>query len=395
MGMQTRKRNFHFAWLGTFMAGVAFSEAIPFLSLYIAQLGDFTTAQVGFYTGLAYAASYIVVIIVSPIWGKIADNYGRKPMLMRTAFGMAIVVTLIGCSTAVWQIVVLRLCQGFFDGYTPSAIALVSAETPAEEKTKVIATLSTGYILGGLLGPIFGGVLGAVLSYRAIFLLTGFILMWVGLLSVFGIKEEFVKPVKQDQRRAKAFFKFLTLNIVLLLGMTMMLQLVESLITPFISLAVSELLQKQSYLSMMAGLISALPGLATALSATPMGSLSVRYGEIRILMITDTILMIIYILLGMTSSLIVFGVLRFMGGICSGALFPMVQVLLSKSTDQVSTIFSWGLSAQSMGSMFGSVFGSVILQFAPLQGLFWIAAIVLLLNVGMLWQFKRVNWEVG
>lgn len=176
MDIETRNKNFRFAWLGTFMAGMAFSEAIPFLSLYIAQLGNFTEAQVGLYTGLSYAASYIVVIIVSPFWGKIADKYGRKPMLIRTSFGMAIVISLIGCATSVWQIIILRMFQGFFDGYSPSAIALISAETPQKQKTRIIATLSTGYILGGLLGPIFGGLLGTIFSYRIIFLLTGFIL---------------------------------------------------------------------------------------------------------------------------------------------------------------------------------------------------------------------------
>ncbi|MFT8425586.1 MAG: MFS transporter [Liquorilactobacillus sp.] len=391
MDIETRNKNFRFAWLGTFMAGMAFSEAIPFLSLYIAQLGNFTEAQVGLYTGLSYAASYIVVIVVSPFWGKIADKYGRKPMLIRTSFGMAIVISLIGCATSVWQIIILRMFQGFFDGYSPSAIALISAETPQKQKTKIVATLSTGYILGGLLGPIFGGLLGTIFSYRIIFLLTGFILLCVGIISLLGIKEDFIKQVKQKHQKKESLLSIMTFNIILLLSVTMLLQLIESLITPFISLVVSKMISDQSYLSLAAGIISALPGLATALSATPLSNLSTRHGEINIMLIADAILLTLYLFLGLTNSLLIFGILRLLGGFCSGALFPMTQVLLSKSTDKISTIFSLGLSAQSIGSLFGSVMGSIIIQFVPLKNLFLIAAVVLLINLIILYSYNKKN----
>ncbi|AUJ28878.1 MAG: MFS transporter [Liquorilactobacillus hordei] len=391
MDIETRNKNFRFAWLGTFMAGMAFSEAIPFLSLYIAQLGNFTEAQVGLYTGLSYAASYIVVIIVSPFWGKIADKYGRKPMLIRTSFGMAIVISLIGCATSVWQIIILRMFQGFFDGYSPSAIALISAETPQKQKTRIIATLSTGYILGGLLGPIFGGLLGTIFSYRIIFLLTGFILLCVGIISLLGIKEDFIKQVKQKHQKKESLLSIMTFNIILLLSVTMLLQLIESLITPFISLVISKMISDQSYLSLAAGIISALPGLATALSATPLSNLSTRHGEIKVMLIADAILLTLYLFLGLTNSLLIFGILRLLGGFCSGALFPMTQVLLSKSTDKISTIFSLGLSAQSIGSLFGSVMGSTIIQFVPLKNLFLIAAVVLLINLIILYSYNKKN----
>lgn len=121
------------------MAGMVFSEAMPFLALYIMQISHFNQAQVSFYAGISYAASYLVVILVSPIWGKIADQHGRKPMLLRTAAGMGIVIILLSCVTNIWQIIILRLCQGLFDGYTPSVIALIAAETPLEERSVVIS----------------------------------------------------------------------------------------------------------------------------------------------------------------------------------------------------------------------------------------------------------------
>ncbi|USI45045.1 hypothetical protein [Leuconostoc mesenteroides] len=75
---EQRIRNFKIAWIGTFMAGMAFSEAMPFLALYIMQISHFNQAQVSFYAGISYAASYLVVILVSPIWVKLQTNTGEN-----------------------------------------------------------------------------------------------------------------------------------------------------------------------------------------------------------------------------------------------------------------------------------------------------------------------------
>ncbi|WP_273718444.1 MFS transporter [Leuconostoc mesenteroides] len=225
---EQRIRNFKMAWIGTFMAGMAFSEAMPFLALYIMQISHFNQAQVSFYAGISYAASYLVVILVSPIWGKIADQHGRKPMLLRTAAGMGIVIILLSCVTNIWQIIILRLCQGLFDGYTPSVIALIAAETPLEERSVVISKLSTGYIIGGLMGPLIGGVLATIFSIRMTFFITGIILLCVAFISFYGIQENFQKINTSPTEKLASSKKesVWTVPILILLSATMLIQFV-------------------------------------------------------------------------------------------------------------------------------------------------------------------------
>ncbi|KZU93481.1 Multidrug-efflux transporter major facilitatorsuperfamily [Lactiplantibacillus plantarum] len=67
-------RNLIVLWFCTFVAGMAFSEIMPFLSLFVSQLGDFTKAQITFYSGLAFAADYAISAISAPLWGIIADK---------------------------------------------------------------------------------------------------------------------------------------------------------------------------------------------------------------------------------------------------------------------------------------------------------------------------------
>ncbi|WP_349516744.1 MFS transporter [Leuconostoc mesenteroides] len=383
---EQRIRNFKIAWIGTFMAGMAFSEAMPFLALYIMQISHFNQAQVSFYAGISYAASYLVVILVSPIWGKIADQHGRKPMLLRTAAGMGIVIILLSCVTNIWQIIILRLCQGLFDGYTPSVIALIAAETPLEERSVVISKLSTGYIIGGLMGPLIGGVLATIFSIRMTFFITGIILLCVAFISFYGIQENFQKINTSPTEKLVSSKKesVWTVPILILLSATMLIQFVESAIIPYVSLMIKDLLFSEHYLTIMTGIVSALPGVATAVFATFVGKMSSHFGNLKILKLCELAAIIIYALLGMTTSLMFFAGLRFLIGIANAGMTPMIQVLLSKASNRLSTVFSMSLSAQSLGSLAGSILGAYLSQFMPLNNLFYIASGALMISYVLL-----------
>ena len=383
---EQRIRNFKIAWIGTFMAGMAFSEAMPFLALYIMQISHFNQAQVSFYAGISYAASYLVVILVSPIWGEIADQHGRKPMLLRTAAGMGIVIILLSCVTNIWQIIILRLCQGLFDGYTPSVIALIAAETPLEERSVVISKLSTGYIIGGLMGPLIGGVLATIFSIRMTFFITGIILLCVAFISFYGIQENFQKINTSPTEKLASSKKesVWTVPILILLSATMLIQFVESAIIPYVSLMIKDLLFSEHYLTIMTGIVSALPGVATAVFATFIGKMSSHFGTLKILKLCELAAIIIYALLGMTTSLMFFAGLRFLIGIANAGMTPMIQVLLSKASNRLSTVFSMSLSAQSLGSLAGSILGAYLSQFMPLNNLFYIASGALMISYVLL-----------
>lgn len=368
------------------MAGMAFSEAMPFLALYIMQISHFNQAQVSFYAGISYAASYLVVILVSPIWGKIADQHGRKPMLLRTAAGMGIVIILLSCVTNIWQIIILRLCQGLFDGYTPSVIALIAAETPLEERSVVISKLSTGYIIGGLMGPLIGGVLATIFSIRMTFFITGIILLCVAFISFYGIQENFQKINTSPTEKLASSKKesVWTVPILILLSATMLIQFVESAIIPYVSLMIKYLLFSEHYLTIMTGIVSALPGVSTAVFATFVGKMSSHFGTLKILKLCELAAIIIYALLGMTTSLMFFAGLRFLIGIANAGMTPMIQVLLSKASNRLSTVFSMSLSTQSLGSLAGSILGAYLSQFMPLNNLFYIASGALMISYVLL-----------
>lgn len=238
------EQNLFVLWFGTFMAGIGFSLVMPFMSLYIDTLGSYTTSQLNFWSGITFSSTFLVTTLISPWWGKLADQKGRKLMLLRASLGMAIVISLMGCVTSVYQLVALRLLQGIFSGYISNATALVATGTPKEKSGQVLGTLATGSVTGTLLGPLLGGISASAFGYRPTFFITGIILFFVFLLSLFFVHEKFVPIKKEDMSSAKQIFKDLKYPHVVI-GMfvtTMIIQASNNSISPIISLYIRQLL---------------------------------------------------------------------------------------------------------------------------------------------------------
>lgn len=378
------RRNLAVLWLGTFIAGMGFSEVMPFLSLYVGQMGDFTKGQLTMYSGLTYAVTFFVIAIVSPLWGKLADRRGRKLMLLRSSLGMAVVIGLMGFVHNVWILILLRFLQGLCAGYIPNASALIATETPKENSGTAIGILTTGYVSGNLIGPILGGVLAQVFSIRLTFIITGILLLIVFVLSLTLVHEHYQpNPAAVAQKNGSLLsqFKNPTLIITLLVS-TMIIQMGNNSITPILSLYVQQLMHNVGPITVVAGILAALPGISTLLSAPRLGQLGDTRGTDRILVFGFVFAILMYFPQGFVSSIWTLGLLRFMIGISDGALFPTVQTLLSKNTPQhlTGTIFSWNQSFQAMGSMLGSLLGGVISNWFDYSGVFIFTALSLLLN---------------
>ena len=383
------RRNLAVLWLGTFIAGMGFSEIMPFLSLYVEGLGHFTKGQVTIYSGLTYAATFFVIAAVSPLWGKLADRKGRKLMLLRSSIGMAIVIGLMGFVTNVWQLIGLRFLQGFFAGYIPNASALIAAETPKEKSGNALGVLTTGYVSGNLIGPVLGGILAQVFTIRWTFLLTGFFLIVVFILSATLVHEHFTPISREKQAQAGSWLKQVKNPklILVLLVSTMFIQMGNNSITPIISLYVKQLMNGTGPITLVAGIIAALPGISTLLAAPKLGEYGDRHGTQRVLVFGYVFAVLMYFPQGFVSSVWLLGVFRFMIGVSDGALFPAVQTMLTKNAPHslVGTVFSWNQSFQALGSMLGALVGGLVANWFNYSGVFTFTAFILLLNFLLLW----------
>ncbi|WP_203632194.1 MFS transporter [Lacticaseibacillus suibinensis] len=385
------RRNLSVLWGCTFVAGIAFSEITPFMSLYVAQLGDFTKNQISFYSGVVYAATFFVTAIVSPIWGALADRKGRKIMLIRASLGMAGAMFLMGLVTNVWQLIALRALQGLFSGFVSNAQALIASQAPRKNAGKALGTLVTGSTSGMLMGPVIGGVLAQLVSIRVTFFITAGLLLLAGIISGLFVTEAFV-PVERKKDGKSGLsgllgqFRDPRLIIVLLLS-TMFVQLGNASIAPIISLYVKELMHSQGLYALVAGIIAALPGISNILSAPRLGAYGDRHGSGRVLVAGYLFAVLVYLPQGFVTSVVVLGGLRLLVGISDGALFPTIQTLLTKNSPSSATsaIFSWNQSFQALGNMFGALLGGTLAGLFDYNVVFITTALLLLINFAMLW----------
>ena len=379
------KRNLYTLWFGVFMTGVGMSEIMPFLSLFINELGNFTKDQLSFYSGIVYSGSFLFMAIVSPLWGKLADQKGRKLMLLRSSIGMGIVFFLMGFVHNVWELLFLRCLQGAFGGYVSNSNALIAAQTPREHAGHSLSILVTGITAGNLLGPLLGGFLADAFSYRISFHITGVIMLVVCLLTYLFVNEKPVKrPKKTETPKKSLTFKDIRSDrvIFLLITTTMLIQVVTMSINPILSLFVKELTDPGQSVTLLAGFVAAMPGISTVLAAPAFGRLGDRIGTHKLLIFGFVFAMLTFAATSFVQNVYVLMLLRLLTGISDAAILPSVQTLLTKntSTENTSIVFSYNQSFQSLGNMFGPLLGSAIAALFDYREIFLFSSFIMVIN---------------
>ncbi|MBH3006372.1 multidrug efflux MFS transporter [Serratia ureilytica] len=394
--MEAWKVNLISVWLGCFFTGLAMSQILPFLPLYVEQLGVNDHQSLSLWSGLVFSGTFLVSAVVSPLWGSLADRKGRKLMLLRASLGMAIVIALQGLATNVWQLFALRALMGLTSGYIPNAMALVASQAPRDKSGWALGTLSTGQISGVIAGPLLGGLMADHLGLRVVFFVTSGLMFVSFLVTLFLIKERRITVKKADQLSGKAVFRSLPYPalIVTLFVCTLMIQLANSSISPILTLFIRELSGNVSNIAFVSGMIAAVPGIAALISAPRLGRLGDRIGTARILIAALLFTTGLFAVMAWVNTPLQLGILRFLLGFADGALMPAVQALLLKySSDQVTgRIFGYNQSFMYLGNVVGPLLGSGISAMMGFRWVFAVTAVLVLFNALQLrHQFKKVQ----
>lgn len=388
------KINLISVWFGCFFTGLAISQIIPFLPLYLEQLGVTGGESLSLWSGLTFSITFVVSAAVAPLWGSLADRKGRKLMLLRAAFGMGVVILLQAFVTEAWQLLLLRALMGLTSGYIPNAMALVAAQVPRERSGWALSCVSTGQIGGVILGPMLGGLLADWVGLRTVFIVTAALLMVSFLVTLFLIKETGYTPVsKKEKLSGREVFRSLD-NPKLMLCLfftTMVIQMCNGSVNPILTLFVRELAPTAENIAFLSGVIAALPGVSALLAAPRLGRLGDRIGTQRILLATMVISLLLFIAMSFVTSTTQLGVLRFLLGFADGAMMPAVQTLLVRhSRDNITgRIFGYNQSFMYLGNVAGPLLGAAVSAVAGFRWGFFATAVVVLINVLFLKRFYR------
>ena len=394
--MQRWKINLSVLWLGCFLVSAGMTMITPFLSLYLQEdLGVEGEHNIALWAGLIFASNFITSFFFQPLWGKLSDRYGRKMMLLRSGFGMSIVMVLMGFAAAPWQLLLLRMLNGVISGYIPAAVSLVSASTPKERMGFALGTVQSGSIAGTILGPLLGGLMADHFGYRPIFYITGALLFLASALSWILVKEKFDKKAAALSAKTSMLGNLKRLiripQLPALFSVTFLIQFAMLSPMALIPLFVARLHGTSEDLAFWSGFVSAATGLSNMIAAPLLGKLSDRIGSFRILVICLLGAGIMFVPQAFASSVPELLVYRFLLGCFIGGLTPTVNSLIRRYTpdSSVSQAFGFNSSSLALGNMIGPITGGALSGLIGIEGIFIVSAASLLLT--SLWTYRSLR----
>lgn len=390
--MEQWKKNLIVLWFGQFLVMAGMTMIIPFLTLYLQfELGLSDPHEIGVWAGIIFAGNFITAFIFQPIWGKLADRYGRKMMLLRSGFGMAVVMVLMGFAQTPWHLLLLRMLNGTISGFNPASIALISATTPKEKMGFAMGTIQSGGIAGTILGPFIGGLLADAVGYRPIFYITGGLLFAASLLALIVVREKFdrAKAAARVQASVMEGFKRISRipQLMALFGVTFLIQFANMSPMTLIPLYVQELHRSTENLAFLAGFVGSVTGLSNMVASPLLGRLSDRVGSERVLAVSLFGAALAFIPQAMAGTVWQLLLARFGLGMFLGGLIPAVNALIRKYTPDgmESRAYSFNSSTLSLGNMVGPITGGALSGWIGIQGLFVLSAVMMLLNGIWVW----------
>jgi DHA1 family multidrug resistance protein-like MFS transporter len=390
--VETWKRNLYIIWVAQLVAISGFALVFPFLPYYIQELGVTELHQVELWSGVVFATQAATMAIFAPIWGTLADRYGRKLMVQRAMFGGAILLAAMGFVQNVWQLAVLRAIQGMLTGTVSAATTLVASSTPRERSGYALGLLQMSIWTGASLGPLLGGLVADTWGYRAAFWVTGALLFVAGLTVWRFVEEDFEPPARDQDRSGGGFWEGLRLvihqrSLLSLFSIRFIVRLAMRLIGPVLPLFVQSLVPPTASLATITGLISGVQAGTSAIGAVTLGRASDRIGYRRVLLACVTGAAILYVPQFFVTTpwqlLILQGAV---GLVMSGVLASTSALLANLAPEgRQGAVYGVDASVVSAANAVGPMLGASVAATLGLRAPFLLTAGGLALAAGLVW----------
>lgn len=231
---------------------------MPFLPLYLEQLGVTDVGEISLWAGLSLGVTPAVTAVMAPFWGKLADRYGRKIMIERSLASFVIVMGATAFVTEPWHVFALRAVQGLFAGYGALALTMAADSAPKEQTAYAIGFLQSAQRLGPALGPVIGGIVAQAVGLRRAFLVTaGFYLIALILVAVaYDERIAHARTSDSGPERQVTFRNVLAFeNFLLLMVVIFGVQFVDRSFGPVLPLFVTELGAPPVRVALISGLL--------------------------------------------------------------------------------------------------------------------------------------------
>lgn len=370
---------------------MGFTVLSPVMPLFLPELGVSNPAQIEWWAGVLAAVTPLVAAFASPLWGRVADRRGRKLMVLRSCFAIALFTGLTSLVGNVWQFAGLRALMGVFAGFNAATISLVASQVPPGRLGYSLGWLSTGQLVGTLIGPLLGGLVADVTgSYRAPFIVTSVVCGLCGVLASLLVRERFVPP-SAGTAKATLFQSFAILSrsrgLLPLFMVLLLAQFGVQAVQPVVTLYVQQLLGPVPALATLGGLAFSVTGIADLIASPFLGRRSDVLGYRRVLLISLAGAALASAPQAFVPGYWSFVAARFGLGLFVGGILPTANALVGRlaPAGDRGTVYGVTASAMFLGQSLGPLSGGAIAATLGLHWVFLVTAILLTANLAWVW----------
>ncbi len=399
--MQGWKRSFYAVFVGEILAVVGFTASFPIIPFFIGDLGVTDPALLNLWVGACAAASGVTMFIFSPLWGQMADTYGKRLMLLRAMFGGAVAMGLLGVANQPWQVLALRAIQGALTGTISAATVLVATISPREQMGYTMGLLQTGIYVGFSAGPAFGGILSDLFGHRVTFFATGVLLLGGALIVMRFVREEpsrtgaagsFIKSIVPDFSPLAS-----TPSLIVLLLVSGGLQTAMNTVSPILPLFIQSISPQTAKVGTMTGLVFGGSAVAAALSSALLGRVSYRIGYEKLLAFCLFGAVLVFLPQAFVRNPIQLLLLRILGGAMIGGSEPSINAMIALRADKSrqGVIFGLNTSMNAAGAAVGPMIGGILSAGFGYASAFFAGTAVLVASAVGARTVKKVGLPAG
>ena len=379
------RKTLYTIWLAQFIAMMGMSLVVPFLPFYIRDLGVSDPDEVARWSGLVFSGPFFLSFFILPVWGYLGDKYGRKLMVVRAVFGLAVSQALIGLSQNVEMLFFFRMFQGAISGFIAASLALVAANTPTEKAGYAIGLLQTATASGNIIGPLVGGSLADAFGYRPLFFIVAALCTVAGILVVRSVREDPATRGSAAEQRslfANYGYAFRSHPIRIALLVIFMSQVAMLMIQPVFALYIEQLAPGQTLIATLAGAIFSIAGFFMVVSSPWWGRRNDVKSYKKNLMMAVSGAALAYALQGLAASPYHLLPLRALQGFCMGGVLPTLYSYISKHADVArrGAIMGIASSFHVLANMVGPTAGGQIAASMGIRQNFFITGSILALT---------------
>lgn len=388
--MLTWRRTLYALWLAQLFSIIGFNLRIPFLPFFIEELGTDSFEQQALWAGFITGGGAALMAITAPMWGALADRYGRRMMVLRAMFVASVTISLMALATSPWHLLGLRFLEGSMTGTVAAATTLIATVVPKERLGYAMGMMQMAVFSGSSIGPFIGGVLADLIGYRATFVAAGGLLFIGGLIVLFFVTENFQRPEpktkEQEAGQVSTWSIMLGASMLAMLLVLLVARTGQSAAQPLVPLFMGQL-GAGGNASSFSGLALGLMGVTSAISSVVLGRLADRLGPRSILIFAVALAGVLYFPQAGAQSPTQFILAMGLFGVALGGIMPTASAIVANLApmERRGIIYGFTNSAMSIGAFIGPIGGTMIAAFIDMRFAFVFLGVSMLVTAVYIW----------